>query len=168
MTTALLMQFDSAEKMLEAVRALREKGISILETATPFDVEALDGALGRPVRTKIFPAVVLAGAVLGLFSGFAMQWYSAERSAPLDIGGRPLFSAPAFIPVTFVLMILGGALFGVACFAIRLRLPQPFHPLLALPSVDLSQNRFTLVVRANRTQLEGLAAPDALEEIPWT
>jgi hypothetical protein len=143
----LLADFPSAEALLAAVRAARESGYRQLEAYTPFAVDGLAEALALR-RTRV-PLLALIGGVLGGVGAFALQWYSAVVNYPINSGGRPLNSWPAFIPATFELAVLGAALatfFGMLALN---GLPRLRHPLFDVPEFDLaSRNRFFLCIRS--------------------
>ena len=84
----------------------------MMEAYTPFPVEGLAEALGFH-RNRIAGSCFIGGLVGGI-GGFFMQWYSAVVHFPLDVGGRPFNSWPAFIPITFELTILVGRVIGRA------------------------------------------------------
>src|SRR5688572_19166020 len=107
----LLAEFDDPEDLLAATRRAHAAGYRKMGAYSPFPIEGLIQALGR-VPTKL-PLLTLLGGVLGAISGYAMQYYASVISYPLNVGGRPYNSWPAFIPVTFELTILGAALFSV-------------------------------------------------------
>ncbi|QHI97383.1 DUF3341 domain-containing protein [Xylophilus rhododendri] len=142
----LLAQFDSAEALLVAARAVHAAGCRQAEAYAPFDVEGLDEALGLPPSR--IPAATLAGAVLGGAGGYFMQWYAAVIDLPLNIGGRPEHSWPMFIPVTFEMTILGGALAAVLAFFVAARLPALDHPVFGAPGFEqASRDGFFLLLR---------------------
>jgi hypothetical protein len=126
-TYGLLAEFESIEALVEAVRAARREGYTRMDAYTPAPVEGLAEELGFH-RSRL-PWVVFAGGLVGCVGGFVMQWYAAEVSYPLNIGGRPLFSWPAFIPITFELTVLVGGLTAVLAMLGMNGLPQPYHPL---------------------------------------
>lgn len=128
----LLAEFESTDSLVPAVRDLRERGYQRFDAHTPFPVEELPAAMG--FEKSGMPAVVLAGALSGGIVGFALQWWVSVVAYPLNIGGRPLNSWPSFIPVTFELAILGGALFAVLGMLGLNGLPRPHHPLFAIPA----------------------------------
>jgi len=126
----LLAEFEDSEGLLHAARALKEHGYDRWEAYTPFPVEGLAEAAGMQ-RTRM-PLVVLIGAIIGGCCGFALQWWVSVKAYPLNIGGRPLNSWPSFIPVTFEMTILGGALFAVLGMLGLNGLPRPHHPLFGI------------------------------------
>jgi hypothetical protein len=123
--SGVLGQFAQPQELLNAAGET-VRGPWRAEAFTPFHVEGLSEALGRG-RAPL-PAVVLAGGLLGGGGGFLMQYWASAAAYPLDVGGRPLNSWPAFIPVTFELTVLGASLaavFGLIAFC---GLPRLNHP----------------------------------------
>ncbi len=159
----LMAEFDDPEVLIEATQHAYDRGYRMMEAYSPFPVEGLADALGFH-HTKL-PAVVLMGGLAGGIGGFFMQWYSAVLSYPLNIGGRPFNSWPAFIPITFEMTILGAALsavFGMLAFN---GLPRPHHPVFNVPSFVLaSRNRFFLCLQARDPLFEIESASRFLEE----
>src|SRR6266513_737161 len=100
-------EFGTPEELLEAVRKVRRAGYRRLDAYAPFPIEGLSDALG--LKRNLVPAITLLGGLAGCIGGFGFQYWAAAITYPLNIGGRPLNSWPAFIPVTFVLMILGAS-----------------------------------------------------------
>lgn len=144
----LLAQFDSVESLVAAASAVREAGYRRAEAYSPFDIEDLDEALDLPrPRTA---AATLIGALLGGAGGYFLQWYAAVIDLPLNIGGRPDHSWPMFIPVTFEMTILGGALAAVAAFLVGSRLPSLDHPVFGAPGFErATRDGFFLCLRAD-------------------
>jgi hypothetical protein len=143
----LLAEFEDVTALVEAIRAARREGYTRMDAYTPFPVEEVADALG--LHHSRLPWVVFGGALVGCVGGFLMQHYGAAVSYPLNIGGRPLFSWPAWIPITFELTVLLGALTAVLAMLGMNGLPQPYHPLFNVERFACaSKDRVFLCVEA--------------------
>ena len=144
----LLLELDSAEALLDAARHARAHGLCELEAYSPFPVEGLAEALDA-TRSRV-PLLVLIGGILGAVAGYFIQYYSAVIDYPINIGGRPFHSWPAFIPVAVELTILGAALAGVVGALILNGLPRFYHPVFNAAHFErASQDRFFLCLKAS-------------------
>jgi len=140
-------EFDSADALLAAARAVRAAGVTQVEAYSPFMVEGLAELLGMK-KTRV-PLATLTGAILGASGGYGMCWYANVISYPWNIGGRPLNSWPAWIPLTFELAVLGAALCGTITMLAANGLPRLHHPVFDVPGFDrASEDRFFLCVDA--------------------
>jgi hypothetical protein len=140
-------EFETAKQLIEAAEKTREAGYRRIDAYAPFPVEGLSEALG--LRRSWVPFVTLIGGLLGGLSGFAFQYWVNVYSYPMNIGGRPLNSWPAFIPVTFELTILGASTFAVFGMLAMNKLPQPHHPVFNVPRfTHASTDRFFLCIEA--------------------
>jgi hypothetical protein len=149
----VLAEFETPEALLHAARAAREAGFVRMDAYSPFPVDGLNNALGKP-RTRL-QALVLFCGLSGALVGYGMQYYMAKIDYPLNIGGRPLNSWPAFIPVTFELTILFAALGAVIGMLAANKLPMPYHPLFNVPEFSRSQvDRFFLCIQADDPNFE--------------
>jgi hypothetical protein len=143
-----LARFDDADALLLAVRELRGLGYTQMEAYTPYAVEGLAEALG-PVRNRI-PLLVLLGGLCGGFGTLFLEWYASVVDYPIDVGGRPDASWPAFIPAALEMTILFAALFGIAGMFVANGLPRLNHPLFDLPAFEAaSRDGFFLWLRAD-------------------
>lgn len=141
----LLAEFDNPTDLVAAARAARQAGYTKLDAYTPFPIEELNEALDLG-RTWV-PAIVLIGGITGAFLGYFLQYYIAVIDYPLNIGGRPLHSWPAFVPVTFELTILTAGLFAVLGMLALNGLPMPYHPVFNAPRFALAtRDRFFLCI----------------------
>lgn len=128
----VLGEFHSPERLLEAAKALRERGFVRLDAYSPFPVEGLEEVL--EMKSSRLPALGLVAGLSGAVGAYVIQWFTQAVDWKIDVGGRPFHSAPAFIPITFetgVLAAAGAVFFGmfVVC-----GLPRVTHPLFELES----------------------------------
>lgn len=143
----LMAEFSDPGELVSAARRAREAGYVHLDAYTPFPVEELDEALALH-HTRL-PLIVLIGGILGGLAGFTLQYWTSVIDYPLNVGGRPHFSWPAFIPVTFECTILGAGLSAVLGMLGLNGLPQPYHPVFNVPRFALaSRDRFFLCIEA--------------------
>jgi hypothetical protein len=149
----LMAEFDSPDALLVAAQRAYEAGYRRMDAYSPFPVEGLAEAIG--FHRSGLPLVVLIGGIVGGLGGYLMQYYLSAIDYPLNIGGRPLHSAPSFIPVTFELTILIAALAAVLGLLALNGLPMPYHPVFNVPRFELaSRNLFFLCIEATDRQFD--------------
>jgi hypothetical protein len=143
----LMAEFATPEALVEAARRAYEEGYRRMDAYSPFPVDGLAEAIG--FRRNMLPLIVLIGGLIGAAGGFYLQYYVSVVDYPLNIGGRPLNSWPAFIPVTFEMTILAAALSAVLGLLGLNRLPMPYHPVFNVERFELAtRNRFFLCIEA--------------------
>ena len=155
----LMAEFASAAEILAAVRASRGAGYERVEAYTPYPVDGLADALG--LRKSPIPLLTLIGGLLGAAAGWLLQWYSAVIDYPLNAGGRPLYSWPAFIPSTIESAFSGlasapsaacsGSRVCRAC-VIRLSIPRISRASRAIGSFSASAARTRCSTSSARTR----------------
>jgi hypothetical protein len=160
----LMAELSGAEALREAAARARESGFSGVEAYAPFPVEGLAEAVGfAGSRVSLW---TLVGGILGGTLGYFLQWYSAVIDYPLDIGGRPLHSWPAFIPIAFELTVLGAALFAFFAMLAGNGLPRLRHPIFDAPGFDCAtRDRFFLCLRADDESFAPESARRFLESL---
>jgi Protein of unknown function (DUF3341) len=160
----LLAEFETAEQILVAVRRARQEGYRNMDAYTPYPVEGLSEELGL-TRSRV-PFVVLVGGLVGAAGGFFMQYWAEAVDYPLNVGGRPYNSWPAFIPITFELMVLVAALAALLGMFYLNGLPMPYHPVFHLPRfARASQDRFFLCIEATDPRFDRSATKQFLASL---
>jgi len=169
----LLAEFADADDLVRAVRELRAAGFEQLEAFSPYPLPEAAEALGYS-RAAV-PAVMFIGGLVGGCAAFFMQYWTMGLNYPLNIGGRPLNSWPAFIPITFELTILTSALCGFLGLIAMCGLPRYHHPLFNVDRFNsASRDRFFLFIKAADPAFDSTALsellkrldPIGLEEVP--
>jgi len=122
----VMAEFASPADLMRAAERLRSRGYKNIEAYSPFPIHGIDKVLGH-AGSKV-PWIVLMGAVVGGLSGLALQWWTSAVSYPIRVGGKPYFSIPAFVPITFELRVLFSAFAAILGMLALNKLPQPYHP----------------------------------------
>ena len=160
----MVAEFESPEQVLASAKRIRETGYRDLDAFTPFAVEGLAEAIGFE-RTRL-PLVTLLCGILGGGLGYFMMWYTSVVSYPMNIGGRPFHSWPAFIPITFELTVLFAALGTAIGMLILNGLPRPHHPIFNTPHyAERSSSHFYLCVKSSDALYDPRATSELLRRL---
>lgn len=140
-------EFETPEALMDAAEAARLAGFKKMDAYSPFPIHGLSDAIG--FKSVAVPYIVFFGGLCGAFTGFTLEWYTQTIDYPLNVGGKPFDSLPAFIPVAYEATILFAALSAVfGMFALN-KLPQPYHSIFNAPGfARASQDRFFLAIEA--------------------
>ncbi len=140
----LLGVWSDEHKLLDAAKKLRAAGFEKFDSITPFPIHGMDDAIGLP-RSKI-PIVTFVSGLIGTIVGVGFQSWVFMKDWPLNIGGKPQFSLPAFVPIIFEVTVLFGALTTVAVMFMWNGLPKMnvnvLHP-------GLTDDKFGLFIPEN-------------------
>lgn len=157
--TYLLANYANKEALITAAKQLPQAKVY-----TSFEIKELSDISQRePID---FAPIGLMGAVVGGSLGYFMEYYLSVRDLPLNLGGRPIHTAIAFIPVTFECAVFAAAISIVMAFFISLKLPEYYHPLFNSHRFLLSrENPFFIVVDENQEQELRATQPLSVERI---
>jgi hypothetical protein len=160
----LMAEFDDPTSLVTATERAHGAGYRCMDAYSPFPIEELHHALGGG-HTRL-PLIVLVGGLCGCLGGYGLQYWSSVMAYPLNIGGKPLHSWPAFIPVTFECTILGASLSAVLGMLALNGLPMPYHSVFNVPRFALaSRNRFFLCIEARDRKFDPDATRQFLETL---
>jgi len=160
----LMAEFAAPEGLIRAIHETRAAGYRRVDAYTPYPIEEVAEALA--LNRSRMPLLVLIGGLCGLTGGYYLQYWVNLWAYPMNVGGRPMHSWPAFIVPTFEMTILCAALFAVfGMFALN-GLPQPYHPVFNVERfAEASRDRFFLVIEAADPQFEKSATADFLRRL---
>jgi hypothetical protein len=160
----LMAEFQETDVLVEAARRCYADGYRRMDGYSPMPIEGLAEAMG--FERNGLPQVVFAGGLFGAIAGFALQWYSAVIDYPVNIGGRPLNSWPAFIPITFETTVLCASLAAVFGMIALNGLPKPYHPVFNVEGFELaSRSHFFLCVMSDDPKFDVVATRAFLESL---
>jgi hypothetical protein len=170
----LLAMFATADEMSAATAKARAEGYTHMDAYSPYPVGEAADALGFP-KSEMGP-IMFIGGLTGACAGFTMQYWANTFGYTLNVGSRPWFSWPSFVPITFEMMVLTTALTGLFALMALCGLPRYNHPLFNSKAFDrASRDRFFLCIEATdpRYQADPAAAraflnglhPEQVEEV---
>ena len=166
-----MAEFEGPNELVHAARHTYEAGYRRINGYSPYPIEELSEAIG--FTHSALPLIVFIGGLIGGLGGFFMQYWIEVIDYPINVGGKPFNSWPAFIPITFECTVLVAAFSAVLGMLFLNKLPQPYHPVFNAPNFALATNdRFFLVVEANDPKynhdavvqlLQGLNATEVID-----
>lgn len=161
----LLAEFRGPHEIVAGARLLTEKGYRKVDGYTPYPMEDLSEALELP--RSLLPKLVLAGGILGCLAGYSLEYWASVIAFPLNVGGRPLHSWPAFIVPAFETTILFAAGTAVVGMLALNGLPQPYHPVFNVAAfAKASRDGFFLGVEASDPKFDRAETRRFLESLP--
>ena len=149
----LMAEFTDPQSLLDAARKTYDEGYRKVDAFSPFPIEGLSEAIGFH-HTRL-PLIVLIGGICGCAGGFGLAYWVSTMANPWLVGGKPLFSWPAWIPVTFETTVLLAALSTVLGMLALNGLPEPYHPVFNVKRFALAtKDRFFLMIEARDPKFE--------------
>ena len=160
----LMAEFDDPKTLVDVTRRAYAEGYRQMDAYSPFPIEELSDALG--IHGTAVPALVLLGGIVGGLAGYGLQYWVAAIAYPLNVGGRPFNSWPAFVPVTFEMTVLLAALTAVVAMLALNRLPMVYHPVFNVARFALAtRDRFFLCIEASDPKFDPHATREFLQSL---
>ena len=160
----LLAEFDTPTELVAAAEQVRDAGYKRTDAFTPFPLHEIDEALG--IKRSILPFLVLGGGIVGLLTGIGLQFFTHVIDYQIIVGGRPHFSLPSFIPITFEMTILLAAFTAVFGMILLNGLPQPYHPVFNVPRFALAtREKFFLLIESKDAKFNYDETRDFMETL---
>jgi hypothetical protein len=146
MASWILAEFETSDALARAFASLRSAGYTRLNAWAPYPSKAMVTTLPE----SIVGWIMLGAGILGGSAGYLVQWWVNVRAFRINVGGRPLHSAPAFIPIAFESAVLAAAVTGFFALLWACRLPRLHHALFEVDGFErASVDRFWLGVDAS-------------------
>lgn len=159
----ILAEYDSAHDIYEACKVVRNAGYQKWDACTPFPVHGLEKAMG--LKASVLPWMVLVAGITGGVSIMLFMIWCSVWDYPLNIGGKPTWSIPAFIPETFELTILFAALTSAFGMFFLNRLPTWHHPLFQSKRFErVTDDKFFIVIESADPRFEMTQTQKMLEQ----
>jgi hypothetical protein len=160
-----MAEFGTPEELIEACEHAYAHGYRRMDAYAPMPVEGLAEAIGFK-RNNVAKAVLIGG-ICGVTGGFYLLYWITGVAYPLNVGGRPLFSWPAYIPITFECMILLSALTALVSMLAMNGLPKPYHPVFNVPefTARASRDGFFLCIESSDPKFAAMETVQFLREI---
>jgi hypothetical protein len=160
----VMAEFESPSDLVAAARRVYSLGYRRINGYSPYPIEELSEAIGF-THTSL-PLIVFIGGLVGGLSGFFMQYWMEVIDYPLNVGGKPFNSWPAFVPITFEMTVLFAAFAAVLGMLVLNKLPQPYHPVFNVPNFALAtRDRFFLAIEANDPKFNHAEVVDLLKSL---
>lgn len=152
--------FDSEESVVAAAKKMRELGMDKLEAISPYPIHGMEEACG--IKRSWIPYVAFGAGLTGLSLGTWFTWWTSAVSWPINVGGKPFFSLPAFVPVMFELTILFSALASVGALFYAAGLPKVNPPVI---DPDLTSHRFAIFIPESQSGFDQARLSETFKQL---
>ncbi len=142
----ILGLFEDPDEMMHGIDKLQENNISIYDVYTPMPIHGIEDKLG--IKRSRLGIVAFCCGITGTATALAMMYYMMRYDWPMNVGGKPNFALPNFIPITFELTVLFCALGLVATFCYRTHLAPGRTP--RVMDLRATADRFVIAIDANQ------------------
>jgi len=163
----MLAEFPAPRELVHACEHVRDAGYKRWDAHSPFPIHGMPRAMG--LKSSFLPWIVLVFGLGGATSAMLLQWWTSSVSYPLVISGKPFFSWQAFVPITFELGVLGGAVAAVVGMLALNQLPMLFHPLFGSKRFEqVTDDGFFISIESWDPKFDLEATRDLLERLGAT
>jgi len=138
--------FLTEEQVVKAAKKVKDSGFTKFDAISPYPIHGMEEACG--IKRSWIPYVTFLMGLIGLLAGLWFTWWTSAVDWALNVGGKPFFSLPAFIPIMFELTVLFAALSSVAALFYACGIPKVNPPVIDL---DLTSHKFAIFIPANDT-----------------
>jgi hypothetical protein len=160
----IMAEFDDPESLLAAALRVRSEGYCEMDAYSPMPVEGLADAIG--FSSNWVQRIVFVAGLCGATGGFMLCWWITVVAYPHNVAGRPLNSWPAYIPITFELMVLIACIAAVVGMLAMNGLPRPYHPVFNVEHFGrASRDKFFLCIEASDPKFDSELTRQFLEHL---
>ncbi len=145
-------------ELVKAAAKVRDAGYKKFDAITPFPVHGLEEAIG--IQRSVLPWITFFAGLVGLAAAVALEYWTSAVDWPLNVGGKPFFSGPAFVPIMFELTVLFAALCTVGGMFVITRLPKVDPPII---DPDLTSHKFAIFIPENEVGYDANRAEQLLK-----
>lgn len=157
--------FETADAVRNAAEDLRRSGFRAFEAYTPYPVEGLEQII-HPGPKPFLPLLMFGAAILGALWGYWIQYWDEALNYPLNVGGRPYNSWPAFTVGTFEFMLLATVAAGFFGMLAASGLPKLYHPLFEAEAFQrASRDRFLICIDASDPRFDAASVREMFERL---
>lgn len=158
--TGMAAIFLHENQVVEAARKAREMGFKKFEAISPYPIHGMEEACG--IKRSWIPYVTFVAGLTGMVLGTLLTWWTSAVSWPINVGGKPFFSLPAFIPIIFELTILFAALCSVGALFAACGIPKVNPPVI---DPDLTCHKFALFIPSNDSGYDEARVSDLFRQL---
>jgi mono/diheme cytochrome c family protein len=141
--------FDSPDSVISAAARTVEEGYTRYDVNTPYPLHGMDSAMKlKPSKLGYFALIF---GLSGALAATLMLWWMSAIDYPITIGGKPLFSYPAYIPVIFEVTVLTASIATVLTMLLFFfKFPNNSHPLHGTSYMKkVSSDKYGIVILAD-------------------
>ena len=161
----ILAVFRTTDAVTNAAARLRRSGYRAFDAYTPYAVEGLNRIID-PGPKRFLPLLMFAGAVMGAAFAYWIQYWDEALNYPLNVGGRPYNSWPAFAVSTFEFMLLAAVAAGFFGMLAASGRPRLYHPIFEAKAFErASRDRFVICIEATDPSFDAVSIRALFEEL---